>query len=291
MTVDIGDFTADPAADFTAWLRDFEGAALLRRTWGDPDWSRGARLEPGLVRSLQRFQVGEDGDGAFLTGKAARAGDPVYAAAVRLFVAEEREHARLLARLLEAAGAATLRGHWSDAVFVRLRRLLGLRMELMVLMLAEVVALAYYRAVRDGAGDPLTSEVAGRILADELRHVPFHRDRLRWSFRRSSRLTRAAAAALWWALLAGVVAVVVADHGGALREVGVSGAAFVREVAASFGGVVAGVMWPAGRRTGAQTAEAQTTQVRTTGARTAGAPAAGEGNGAARSRGDRGTVG
>ncbi|WP_327046652.1 ferritin-like domain-containing protein [Microbispora sp. NBC_01189] len=265
MTVDIGDFTADPTADFTGWLRDFEGAALLRRTWGDPDWSRGVRLDPALVRSLQRFQVGEDGDGAFLTGKAGRAGDPVYAAAVRLFVAEECEHARLLARLLEAAGAATLRGHWTDAVFVRLRRLLGLRLELMVLMLAEVVALAYYRAVRDGAGDPLASEVAGRILADELRHVPFHRDRLRWSFRRSSRLTRAVAAGLWWALLSGVVAVVVADHGGALRAVGVPGAAFVREVAARFHGVVAGVMWPAGRRAGTRTTGGRTTGARTTG--------------------------
>ncbi|WP_220502642.1 ferritin-like domain-containing protein [Microbispora sp. H10885] len=279
MTVDIG--------DFTNWLRDFEGAALLRRTWGDPDWTRGARLDPALVRSLQRFQVGEDGDGAFLTGKAARAGDPAYAAAVRLFVAEEREHARLLARLIGAAGAATLPGHWTDTVFVRLRRLLGLRMELMVLMLAEVVALAYYRAVRDGADDPLAAEVAGRILADELRHVPFHRDRLRWSFRRSSRLTRAAAAALWWALLAGVVAVVVADHGGALRGVGVPGTVFVREVAAGFRAVVAGVMWPS-----AQNGAADGGVEHRSGAGHGGTGRAeGAGTAAVRSRGDRGTVG
>lgn len=67
--------------DFIDWLHDFEGAALLRRTWGDPDWSAGARLEPALVRSLQRFQVGEDGDGAHLTDKARRAGGPAYAEA------------------------------------------------------------------------------------------------------------------------------------------------------------------------------------------------------------------
>lgn len=36
--------------------------------------------------------------------------------------------------------------HWSDAIFVRLRRLLGLRTELMVLTVAEVVALSYYGA-------------------------------------------------------------------------------------------------------------------------------------------------
>ncbi|GAA4597011.1 hypothetical protein GCM10023194_70650 [Planotetraspora phitsanulokensis] len=236
MTVETG--------DFTAWLRDFEGAALLRQTWGDPDWSQGARLGPALVRSLQRFQVGEDGDGRSLIRKADLAKDPVYADAVRLFVAEECEHARLLGRLLEAAGATTIAGHWTNAVFVRLRRLLGLRTELMVLMLAEVVALAYYRAVRDGVRDPLAAEVAGRILSDELRHVPFHCDRLRRSFQEVPRLSRAAAAVVWWLLLAGVVTVVVLDHGHALRGLGVSRTAFTREVAADFRTVVADVMSP-----------------------------------------------
>ncbi|ETK35232.1 ferritin-like domain-containing protein [Microbispora sp. ATCC PTA-5024] len=236
MTVDTG--------DFTAWLRDFEGAALLRDTWGDPDWGRGARLEPALVRSLQRFQVGEDGDGGSLTAKADQAGDRVYAETIRLFVAEEREHARLLGRLLEAGGAETIPGHWTDAAFVRLRRMLGLRTELMVLMLAEVVALAYYRAVRDGVRDPLAAEVAGRILADELRHVPFHRDRLRRSFEGCSRPSRTAVAALWWLLLAGAVTVVALDHGHALRGVGASRTAFAREVVTAFGGVVADVTRP-----------------------------------------------
>ncbi|MCT9934654.1 ferritin-like domain-containing protein [Planotetraspora sp. A-T 1434] len=235
--------TAD-TGDFTPWLRDFEGAALLRWTWGDPDWSRGARLAPALVRSLQRFQVGEDGDGRSLTAKADRAGDSVYADAVRLFVAEEREHARLLGRLLDAASAATIPYHWTDTAFVRLRRLLGLRAELMVLMLAEVVALSYYRSVRDGVRDPLAAEVAGRILADELRHVPFHCYRLRRSFQRSSRLSRATASALWWLLLAGTVTVVALDHGHALREVGVSRTAFIDDVMARFRTVVADVMSP-----------------------------------------------
>ncbi|WP_250564252.1 ferritin-like domain-containing protein [Sphaerisporangium fuscum] len=230
--------------DFTDWLRDFEGAALLRRTWGDPDWGQGARLAPELVRSLQRFQVGEDGDGRSLVGKADRAGDLGYAEAVRLFVAEEQEHARLLRRLLEAAGETTIPGHWSDAVFVRLRRLLGLRTELMVLMLAEVVALSYYRAVRDGVPDLLAAEVAGRILADELRHVPFHCDRLHGSFRTSSHLSRRTAEAVWWLLLAGVLAVVVLDHGQALLGLGVSRIVFVCQVVADFRAVVGEVMSP-----------------------------------------------
>ncbi|MBP2704539.1 ferritin-like domain-containing protein [Microbispora sp. RL4-1S] len=210
--------------------------------WGDPDWSEGARLAPELVRSLQRFQTGENGDGRALIGKADRAGDPDYAEAIRLFVAEERNHARLLARLLEAAGAPTIPGHWTDAVFVRVRRSLGLRTELMVLMLAEVVALRYYRALSEGCADLLTAEVGGRILADELRHVPFHCERLRRGFRASPSPVRMLAAAGWWALLAGAVTVVVLDHGQALRHLGVSRAAFVRDVLTGFRGIVADVM-------------------------------------------------
>ncbi|MFI8344142.1 ferritin-like domain-containing protein [Streptomyces sp. NPDC085639] len=227
--------------EYEAWVGDFEAERERRATLGDPAWSRGAALDPALVRSLQRFQVGEDGDGSALIGKADRAGDPVYAEAVRLFVAEEQNHARMLALLLAAGGAGTLSGHWSDAAFVRLRRLLGLRVELLVLMVAEVVALRYYRAVRDGAPDPLTAEVAGRILADEERHVPFHCRRLREGFAGLPDPARRAVAGGWRALLAAATVVVAVDHGPALRHLGVGRRAFVADVIRS-SGPLAGAM-------------------------------------------------
>ncbi|WP_194818135.1 ferritin-like domain-containing protein [Nocardia sp. XZ_19_385] len=222
------------SGDFTRWTSEFEAKVTARAAAGDPDWSRGARLDPAVVRSVQRFQVGESGDGANLIGKADRAGDPEYSAAVRLFIAEERNHARLLGLLLQAAGQPTISGHWTDAVFVRLRRALGLRIELMVLMLAEVVALRYYRALRDGAGDPLTTQVAGLILADEQRHVPFHCQRLRVAFAANSRPARYFALVAWWVLMVGVTVVVAADHGPALRQFGVGRLDFARGVFALF---------------------------------------------------------
>ncbi|MCC0095346.1 ferritin-like domain-containing protein [Streptomyces flavotricini] len=234
---------------YEAWVRDFEAERERRAATGDPEWERGAALDPALVRSLQRFQVGEDGDGSALIGKADRAGDPHYARAVRLFVAEERNHARMLALLLAAGGAATLEGHWSDAVFVRLRRLLGLRVELLVLMVAEVVALRYYRAVRDGAPDPLTAEVAGRILADEERHVPFHCRRLREALAPLPAPGRRAATLAWQGLLAGAGAVVAVDHGPALRHLAVTRRAFARDVLRS-SGPLAGAIRGAGPAAG-----------------------------------------
>ncbi|MGB3440929.1 MAG: ferritin-like domain-containing protein [Actinophytocola sp.] len=210
-----------------SWVDEFTAEAERRSRRGDPDWATGALLHPVIIRSVQRFQVGEAGDGANLVAKSER-DSPEYAAAVRLFVAEEQNHARMLANLLAAADATTIASHWSDVVFVRLRRALGLRLELLVLMVAEVIALRYYRALRDGTPDPLTTDVAGRILADEERHVPFHCDRLRTAFGRAARPV----AAGWRLMLLGVAVVVALDHGPALRELGVRRTRFVRDVAA-----------------------------------------------------------
>ncbi|MFE1949005.1 ferritin-like domain-containing protein [Streptomyces sp. NPDC059524] len=245
--------------EYADWVRDFEEARERRAALGDPDWTRGATLPRALVRSVQRFQVGEDGDGGALLAKAARAGDPSYTRAARLFVAEEQNHARLLAEVLGAAGAGTLRSHWSDAVFVRLRRLLGLRLELLVLMIAEVVALRYYRALRDGAPDPLLAEVAGRILADEERHVPFHCRRLREGFAGLPRPAVRLVVRGWRVLLGAAAWVVAADHGAALRRCGVTRRAFVHEVVSSSAPMAA---YMAGAGTGAAASGTGDTQVR-----------------------------
>jgi hypothetical protein len=222
-------------------VRDFESHAR-RRAESVEHWPSGGRLEPALVRSLQRFQAGEDGDGASLIAKSERAGDDDYLTAVRLFVAEEQNHARLLRNILTYAGEPTIGGHWTDTVFVAVRRALGLRLELMTLMLAEVVALRYYRALRDGTGDALVTAVAGGILADERRHVPFHVHRLRDGFADTPAVARLVAAGFWWVLMTGATLVVAVDHGRALHVLGVSRRRFVRGVLAIFRPIVREVL-------------------------------------------------
>src|SRR5690606_19040196 len=147
---------------------------------------------------------------------------------------------------LTAGGRPTLPGHWSDTVFVRLRRLMGLRTELLVLMVAEVVALRYYRALRDGTTDPLTREVAARILADEERHVPFHCERLHTSLTALPRPLRRPLMTLWRLLLLTAALVVATDHGRALHHLGVPRHRFVSDVRASSGSVVRAVLAPGG---------------------------------------------
>ncbi|MEC3958789.1 ferritin-like domain-containing protein [Nocardia sp. CDC153] len=228
--------------EFTRWTTEFEAKAQARTRAGDPDWSRGVTLHPAILRSIQRFQVGESGDGANLMAKADRAGDPTYAAAVRLFIAEEQNHARLLLNLLHAAGRQPLSRHWTDAVFVHLRRALGLRLELMVLAVAEVIAVPYYRSLRDGTPDDLTTRTAALIVADEQRHIPFHTERLRQAFAPTPTLVRPLVRAAWWTILCGAITVVLLDHGPALRQLGVTRTDFARSAISLFVPICATVL-------------------------------------------------
>lgn len=228
------------------WSEGFRVRAAQRSRRADPQWSAGSQLDPAIVRSLQKFQVGESGDGAHLIANAAAAGDRDYEAAVRLFVAEEQNHARMLALLLRAGGAQTKRWHWSDSVFVHLRRLLGLRLEVMILTIAEVVALRYYRALAEGGGDRLLVEVSERILADEHHHVPFQSRRLRLGFRDTPEAARIAIKQLWRATAAAVIVVVAIDHGCAMRVCGVSRREFITATMQIFDDTATSVFSPPG---------------------------------------------
>jgi hypothetical protein len=195
-----------------------------------------------LIESVRRFQLGESGDGEQLLCKAARAGDPEYLRAAELFVAEEQQHAALLLRLLGYLGGQPIRSHWSDAVFVRLRRLMGLRTELMVLTVAEVVALSYYGGLANAGPDPVVRSVADRIVADEHPHVRFQVDRLRAGFADSRTAARALAFGFWWLTAIGATVVVAFDHGPLLDAIGYRRTRFIRDVLADFAKVASAVL-------------------------------------------------
>jgi hypothetical protein len=238
---------ASDVATFAPWVDHFErneqvhaevDAAIAFADLCDiPDSVRSP-----LVESIRRFQLGESGDGQQLLAKAARAGDAEYLRAAALFVAEEQQHAALLMRLLGYLGGEPMRTHWSDAVFVRLRRLMGLRTELMVLTVAEVVALSYYGGLADRGPDAVVRAVADRIVADEHPHVRFQVDRLRDGFARSRVFARALAFAFWWLTAIGATVVVSFDHGPLLDAIGYRRTRFIRDVLTDFAKVVAAVL-------------------------------------------------
>lgn len=191
-----------------------------------------------LGRSLATFQVGESGTGEHLFAAARAAGvEQGYFDQLQAFVAEEQEHARLLALALGALGFPLRNGHWSDHAFVLIRHVRSLRTEVLTLLVAEVIALRYYSALRDGINDPTLQDVFARIHADELRHVEFHSATLPAHLRRSPRAVQRLARLLWSMLVASAAVMVSFDHGRALHIVGLRRLQFVRDVWTSRGEV------------------------------------------------------
>ena len=217
----------------TDWLAYF----TLNRARGTAiPWERGVAVEPGLrdplVRSLQRFQVGESGDGRHLRQAAQRTRDAAYAAALDLFIAEEHKHAGILARLLRGMGAGLLQRHWSDNCFIRVRHLGGLYGELLVLLVAEIIGERVYRLVCAHGRDVVLRGAMAEMLEDEAGHLAFHCDTLRDGLGALPTAARAVVHAGWRLFFQAVCGVVILDHWPLLDAVGVTPAAFWRDCTA-----------------------------------------------------------
>lgn len=218
------------------WLRHFENH---RAGWSAPDWEHlpPCRLDPErrrlLAESLAIFQIGETGGGTrlrrFVTESAGlgdRSREAVYARAVDLFIAEENDHARLLAGMVGYLGGELKRKHWANSVFRSVRTWLGLEFNLQVLLTAELIADAYYGLLARAVPDAVVSEVCGRIVRDEAGHIGFHRTY--FSLRHRGRLP--VGTALWGLqfqmLYLMAEALVWREHGACLRAFGIGRAAF-----------------------------------------------------------------
>ncbi|GLK17392.1 ferritin-like domain-containing protein [Herbiconiux flava] len=215
---------------FAEWAEYFEGNLArherLDRTiqWGSISPLPASHIA-AIARSLQRFELGESGEGRGLRSKAARLGDPYHDTALALFVAEEQKHSALFGRALRRFGVGPLEAHWSDAVFVQLRRLIGLRTEVTLFLVAETVALEYFAALERSA-DPVQRGVARRVLTDEVEHIRFQVAQLQLGFAGTPAGLRMLAAAAAWVVAVGAATVVAIDHGPALRVGGVTPLAF-----------------------------------------------------------------
>lgn len=228
------------------WARHFEEN---RTHHAVIPWDHGITVESWLreplISSLQCFQLGESGEGWHLRGHAIRTGDASYVTAIDLFIGEEQEHARLMARVLGLLGASLISKHWSNRCFIVLRRLFGLREELLVLLLPEMIAKPYFRALREGVTDRVLQLVFSQILQDEEGHLAFHADTLN---RMLSGIPFAQRLCfqIWWRIAFRLACIVVLlGHGALLRTVHVSRRDFWRDCGEIFDEVAARVFSPA----------------------------------------------
>jgi len=203
----------------------------------EPEWNAPITLTSAeigrVLPSLQQFQLGDGGGPACLIARDAerfRSSSGEMRQLVDLWFAEEREHSRLLGRLLARFGATSIHSHWSFTAFCHSRRLFGARFELVVLLLTEIVSTAYYRVLRRHVRDIAVSQVCSLILRDEAGHVTFHRDRLA-----SADAGSAPQSSVLWPLrfrLLGYAAATMLwfNHGRCLRPFGTADREFYNEV-------------------------------------------------------------
>lgn len=188
-----------------------------------------------IARSVQQFQLGEGSNGRGLLRRgeafARESGDRHLVAALELFIKEEQRHSAWLGRFLVIQGIPCLERHWVDNVFRRLRKLAGLELSVTVLVSAEIIAVPFYRALRNATRSDLLGAICERILADEAAHLRFQSDTLarlrtstiRWEAHR------------WFLMI--TCAVVWMEHGCAFRAGGYSLQAFLTEALAELRGL------------------------------------------------------
>jgi hypothetical protein len=150
-------------------------------------WQRGAGLAPEeralIAPSLREFQQGEGLEGGHFNRvvheHAWRTSDAAYLEAHCRFMAEERRHARDLARFLGLAGVPLLTERsWLNRLFCWLGSRGGLELTLAIITMVEVIAQTYYAALRRATRSPVLRRLCAQILRDEKAHVRFQCERL-----------------------------------------------------------------------------------------------------------------
>jgi hypothetical protein len=151
----------------------------------EPDWSAPLNVPPHvlvpMLCSIEQFRLGDGGGPASLIAYDAesfRGRTAEMRLIVDLWFKEEAEHARLLGCAVKRFGGRFIESHWSFTAFCLCRRVLGVRFELQVLTLTELVSTAYYRMMRNHSPDGPMAAMCELILRDEAGHVAFQRERI-----------------------------------------------------------------------------------------------------------------
>ena len=207
---------------WTAWRTHFEDNARRPLPAAADGTEVPESWREALAGSLARFQLGEAGEGRVakeIDRVVMHGVDADYRASLKLFVKEEGRHARILAGMVRGLGGSLLRQSWSERLFVHGRRLLGLRVKLLVLLVAEVVGLGFYTVLARRLGDGQIGQQLREIANDEEAHLEFHAAFFRTQMRGAMR--RGIFKLGWWTIGGLACAVVLMDHRRTLRAMDV----------------------------------------------------------------------
>jgi len=187
-----------------------------------------------LIRSLQRFQIGETGEGKHLRKYARRTNDPKYVECIDLFIKEEQYHALVLAQMIQSMDGVLLTWHWSNLAFIGLRRMLGLKTELFILLIAEIIGKCFYNACAGSLENPRMRDAFSLIVLDEIAHLEFHCEFLHDQMKPFSHAIRQACYLVWSVLFLAACLVFIADHIRAFKAINISPRDFLNDCSNTF---------------------------------------------------------
>jgi hypothetical protein len=191
-----------------------------------------------VTKSIQQFQLGEGSKGQRLLDRGRAFGDkvsdPFFVEALELFIKEEQQHSEYLAHFMQSQNIPLISHHWVDTVFRKLRGLAGLESSLTILVTAELIAVPYYRALRDATGSLTLRIICTRMLEDESAHLRFQASMLARVASGRNRVWRRVITELHRAFLLGTIVVVWAGHRSVFESVRIGFGQFIGETFRAF---------------------------------------------------------
>jgi hypothetical protein len=179
-----------------------------------------------LIKSLQRFQIGETGEGKHLKKFASTTNNTTYEKCIDLFVKEEQSHAGILAQMIQALDGELISWHWSDLAFIALRRMLGLKTEVLIVLIAEIIGKAFYKLCATNLPNTQMSDAFSLVVLDEIGHLEFHCAFLNDHMRTRTLFLRKFVQLAWGAIFYSACLVFITDHRKSLRALNTEPGAF-----------------------------------------------------------------
>lgn len=186
-----------------------------------------------ITTSIQQFQRGESSEGLHLL-KVARDYDQDYHEAIKVFIKEEQKHAAILMRFMKQEGIPSIKDHWTDSAFRKLRKFLSIENTITVLLTAEIIADVYYRGLRDATDSNTLKLICEQILSDEEMHINFQSYTLRNFYFKSSGIKRWAYKGYNAILMSGTALLVWFYHGHIFKRAGISFSAYTGMLKAEY---------------------------------------------------------
>jgi hypothetical protein len=181
-----------------------------------------------ITSSIQQFQRGENSEGKHLYHASYEMKDVQYVEAMKLFIREEQTHAKVLGLFMDRHHISKINNHWVDAVFRWLRKGFGLQQTLSVLLIAEIIAKVYYKALQRATGSPILQAICMQILKDEDIHISFQCYALNMLNKRRNKMVQIINRLFIYFIMAGTIAVVWYGHRKVLKAGGIGFKGFGR---------------------------------------------------------------